>query len=754
MAYIGYFRSLHKNKLYSVTIRKNGDTSTPNEIVLAGSSPFVLQYGENSTPFDPIRNSTATISIVSDHYFEDVLPNKSMDTEVILRNESDNKNVWIGYLTPKIYSQPYENCLEVIQLEASDCVSILQYFDYSTEGNRGITTFKDIIIRIIDNTLLKGFYWPLTKKVNNTIVYPDQLKISEMNFYTSDTDEAWDGQKVLEEMCKYLGMTAVQVGEYLYFADFTALNNADRFQFVPYLKATNYGRGSGVYSGVKRTITPKDVVGNGENISFEPIYNKFVVKDSFYTCEDFISNIFDDNLLTNRNGEFFASVEVPSNSTRATYPWGSTWFHQKYVNEEDDTIYRYFYRLYDHKDYESVYRIDGDLTEINPIDKLNTSDITKNYVGGTIVDFGRVKKDYVNDAYQMIIANKIDWQRYLCINQLGEGWLNIGHGSSYAPSRPNDNMVIFRLKPGSTGEVMMDGANSYLIINFKLLFTKYQKRNYINPDWTKDVVDMSSWEGGLYMETCGKMAFRLGISGKYWNGKSWQTEPCSFDITCTRDEEQYAYIMEEKEVLNNISWELNIDEEGYKIPLDGVDTAGEIVFDFFLPQLQIITNFDGLENTKYNGYCWIRDFSIKTATIGQDKEVEESDVVYENIIDEDNVNTMSDIDVKFTTSVANTKPSYSNVLYYNNGKNTFLKEIKETGLNGEAQAPEENIIQRYYQQYSTPTKRLIYAFPVEFGVFDKYYGMDVDNPNVGYVSLGSEIDFAADRQEITLVEKK
>ena len=754
MAYIGYFRSLHKNKLYSVTIRKNGDTSTPNEIVLAGSSPFVLRYEENSTPFDPIRNSTATISIVSDHYFEDVLPNKSMDTEVILRNESDNKNVWIGYLTPKIYSQPYENCLEVIQLEASDCVSILQYFDYSTEGNRGITTFKDIIIRIIDNTLLKGFYWPLTKKVNNTIVYPDQLKISEMNFFTSDTDEAWDGQKVLEEMCKYLGMTAVQVGEYLYFADFTALNNADRFQFVPYLKATNYGRGSGVYSGVKRTITPKDVVGNGENISFEPIYNKFVVKDSFYTCEDFIANIFDDNLLTNRNGEFFASVEVPSNSTRATYPWGSTWFHQKYVNDEDDTIYRYFYRLYDHKDYESVYRIDGDLTEINPIDKLNTSDITKNYVGGTIVDFGRVKKDYVNDAYQMIIANKIDWQRYLCINQLGEGWLNIGNGLSYAPSRPNDNMVIFRLKPGSTGEVMMDGANSYLIINFKLLFTKYQKRNYINPDWTKDVVKMSSWESGTYIEACGKMAFRLGIGGKYWNGKSWQTTPCSFDITCTRDEDQYAYIMDEKEVLNNVSWELNIDEQGYKIPLDGVDTAGEIVFDFFLPQLQIITNFDGLENTKYNGYCWIRDFSIKTATIGQDKEVEESDVVYENIIDEDNVNTMSDIDVKFTTSVANTKPSYSNVLYYNNGKNTFLKEIKETGLNGEAQVPEENIIQRYYQQYSTPTKKLIYAFPVEFGVFDKYYGMDVDNPNVGYVSLGSEIDFAADRQEITLVEKK
>jgi hypothetical protein len=754
MAYIGYFRSLHKNKLYSVTIRKSGDTSTPKEIVLAGSSPFVLRYEENSTPFDPIRNSTATISIVSDHYFEDVLPNKSMDTEVILRNESDDKIVWVGYLTPKIYSQPYENCLEVIQLEASDCVSILQYFEYLPEGNRGITTFKDIIIKIIDDTLLKGFYWPLTKKVDNTNVYPDQLKISEMNFFTSDTDEAWDGQEVLKEMCKYLGMTAVQVGEYLYFADFTALNNADRFSFVPYLKATDYGQGSSVYSGVKRTITPKDVVGNGENISFEPIYNKFVVKDSFYTCEEFITNIFEDKLLTNRNGEFFSSIEIPSNSTRATYPWGSTWFHQKYVNDEDDTIYLYFHRLYDHKDYESVYRFDTNLTQVYPVAKMNTSAITTDYVGATIVDFGRVRKDYVNDAYQMIIANKVDWERYLCINQLGEGWLNTGFGSKYAPARPTDNMVIFRLKPGSTGAVMMDGANSYLIINFKLLFTKYQQRNYINPDWTKDVVNMSSWESGTLIEACGRMAFRLGIGGKYWNGTSWQSTPCSFDITCTRDEDQYAYIMDEKEVLNNVSWQLNIDEQGYKIPLNGVDTAGELVFDFFLPQLQIITDFDGLEDTKYNGYCWIRDFSIKTATIGQDQEVEESDVVYENIIDEDNVNTMSDIDVKFTTSVSNTKPSYSNVLYYKNGKNTFLKQVKETGLNGEAQAPEENIIQRYYQQYSTPTKRLNYAFPVEFGIFDKYYGMDVDNPNVGYVSLGTEIDFAADRQEITLVEKK
>jgi hypothetical protein len=751
MAYIGYFRSLHKNKLYSVTIKKKSDTTEPIEITMAGENPFVVRYENNDTPFEPIRNSTATISVVSDHYFEDVLPNKAMETEVILKDETTLEKIWVGYLTPKVYSQPYENCLETIELEASDCLSVIQYGDYLSEGNRGIITFKDVIVRCIDSTMLKGFYWPLTKKVDGSYVYPTELKISEMNFYSSDTDEPWNSQDVIKEMCSYLGMTAIQKGEYLYFADYTALNNADRYTFASYLKNVNYAQGSSVYSGEKRKITNKEILGSGGSIDFDPVYNKFTVKDNFYACEEFISNIFQDNLLTNRGGDFFSSIEIDAFTTKATYPWGTKWFNQKYTEDEDDTKYLYFHRLYDHKDYESIYRYDNTLSKTQPTSDLNTGKITQDYVGGTIMDFGRVKKEYVNEAYQTIISNQIDWERYLCINLLGEGWWI--YNNNYVPKGPQDNMVIFRLKEGSTGQVLMN-SNSYLIINYKLLFTKYKLRNYINPDWTTDTANMSAWESGTQIESSGKMAFRLGIGGKYWNGSSWQTSPCTFSITCAREEDEYAYFNEEKGVLNNVSWELNIDEEGYKIPLEGVDTAGELVFDFFLPSIQLITDYDDLEPTNYNGYCWIKDFSIKTATIGQDKQVEESDVVYENVIDSENVNSMSEITLKFTTSVPNSKPSYSNVLFFKNNTNTFLEDVKEDGLDGDAQKAEENIIQRYYQQYSTPTKKLSYHLSIDCGLFDKYYGVDVDNPDTGYVQLGTEINYATDTQEIILIEKK
>lgn len=750
MAYIGYFRSLQTDILYSVTLKKADDTSTPTEITLAGTSPFVVRYEESSTPFEGIRNSTATINIISDNYFEDILPSAPRETEVILKDETNGVNKWIGYLTSKVYSQPYENCLESIQLEASDCISSMQYIDYESKQNRGIITFKDLIINIIDDTLLQGFYWPKTKQFKSNYLYPEDIAISEKNFFSSDTDEPWDCQEIIKQMCTYLGMTAIQSGEYLYFGDYTALNHADKFQFAFFPKATDYAESTSKYSGVGIRVTEDDIMGNGENISFEPIVNKITVKDNFYTCDYFISNIFDDNLLTNRGSEFFSSFEVPAVTPAATFPCGTGFFSQKYVSEEPDDNYLYFHRLYDHSDYESVYRNKGNLTRVYPTGYWNTRYVTKDYVGGTIMDLGIVKKDYVDDLHQTIIANAIDWERYICICQLGNGWLPLG---GYAPNYPQDNMVIFKTKDGTTGQVLMEGANSYLIIDYKILFTRYQDRNYINPDWSSEETKMSWILTGTEIRVSGNLVFRLCIGGQYWNGESWQDTSCVFAIPCGK-EEAVAYINTERSVLNNVSWDLNINEEGYKIPLAGIDTSGEIIFEMFLPNLQTITDYNGLTPTKYNGYCWVKDLVIKTATIGQDAEVEESDVVYENIIDDNNVNEVSEIGLKFTTSVPFTRPSYSNVIYKNGTKNTFLTTITEEGLSSIAQKPEENIIERYYQQYSTPTKKLSYKLNLDFGVFDKLYGLDMENPDTGYVTLGGEIDYATDTQEITLIEKK
>lgn len=791
MSYIGYFKSLQTNNLFSVTIKKTDDISTPKEVTLTGDQPFVVRMEESETAFDGIRTSTATIRLVADQYFEDILPNKAQETEVILKNEDTNTIEWIGYLTPRLYSQGYEKCIEEIELEAADVLSSTQYVDFTTNTGRGFTKFKDLIVNIFDKTGIKGFYWPLTKSYNNnhqlTLILPDMLKISSMNFYTNDTDEPWTEQEILQEMCVYMGMTCVQYKDYIYFVDYTALSNSDSVRYAYYPKAADWVRSSDKMIGQKQTISQEDIYGNGQTISFDPIYNKFAVKDNFYTCEDFISNIFDDEHLINRNGDFYADFIVsppaydPDTNSRVssapTYPWKSEWFKQKYVKDADDADYVFFHRLYDHKDYESIYRTPSgdtktpDLDVVNPIDGEKASaNITRNYIGGTILDLGVVKKDYINEAQQTVVANKVDWERYLCISQCGYGWDKSSVFSEYLPVGPQDNMTVFRLKPGTYGQVYLGDVKSYLIIDYKLLFTKYKARPYINPEWTDRSFDASSW-GPYHMEgwAAGRLAFKLGIGGKYWNGYNWSDTESTFIIDNTREEDEYAYIMKEKEVLNTVSWTLNLGEEGYIIPLEGIDTAGEIDFAIYLPNIQLISDFNHLPPTKYNGYAWIKDLSIKTAVYGQaiessDEETEEgtgtnqkiseNDVVYENVIDTDFVNEMSDIEVKFTTLTEMSKPSYSNVVVEINGNNTALKIVKETGLTGTNQVPEENIIERYYNQYSTPTKKLSYTIDNNYTPFDKFYGVDVDNPDMGYIMLGCEIDYSRDTLEITLLQKK
>ena len=85
----------------------------------------------------------------------------------------------------------------------------------------------------------------------------------------------------------------------------------------------------------------------------------------------------------------------------------------------------------------------------------------------------------------------------------------------------------------------------------------------------------------------------------------------------------------------------------------------------------------------------------------------------------------------------------------------MLEAIKEDALNGIAQKPEENIIEKYVKQYSTPTKK-IQATQVLSGIepFTKIYGADVDNPEDAYVVLGGTIDYRDERQTITMLQLK
>lgn len=393
----GYFAARPDCTQYQVDIY-NDSTAPVEEITMAGSSPFVVTYDTSNTPFEPIRFSRASISVVADEKFLDVFSSEAQGTTVVLRK--NNEIEWFGYLTTNLLNMPEDSCgAETFTLEAQDALSTLESFDYALIGEyKSIVSFKNIIreIAIRCGGGLKYFYWERSASKTETIdgikwngYTPEQLFISEQNFFSSDTDEPWNLRQVLEEMCRYLGYTAIQYKNSLYFFDFQNHAN-DTWAGETYDGLISAYRWTGPNYSSRAAVNVQGVAlgyllnqdlirGTGADISLEPVYNKVQVKDSFYEIDHFIPDLYEDNLLTNKLGDFWRCNQVGNSKT------------YKYINkkgkpakeEKSESEHVYYIRRFNHENYTSIYR-DPDTLEEVPEPEMD---------GYTIVQISNTSKD-------------------------------------------------------------------------------------------------------------------------------------------------------------------------------------------------------------------------------------------------------------------------------------------------------------------------------------------------------------------------
>lgn len=739
--FIAYFKSID-DKDFSVRLISDNTSTTFKEIVLAGDSPFIVNYAGGDTLYEPVKTSTATIKIVSNHYLEHILSPYAHGTKVELLE--GNKLVWVGYLTPKIYDQSWVNEFEEIDLEAADCLSSLQYFDYEELNSKGLVSFKQILDFIVDKCeAISGYYWPQSKRLDDVYLTPSDLGVYEKNFFTNDTDEPWKCDEVLFEICQFLGLTCVQSFDRLYFLDYDDFmsQTITNSKYDYYAGDTTYS--SYWYMGDNLVNVDADTFrGNDGSISFQPIYNKVIVKDNMYNCEELFPAIFDDKYLTNINGEFYHAVEAEPLSEYASYPYGSSWGNQKYVNEETpDTKYRYFLRIYDHKWWETVY--DGQYTLYGG----DAVQLLMNILQGRIVDHGIVAKNTYENG-QMIIPNTVDYTRYVCIP------------TKHTDANQNTGKVVLRLKDGFKMPCMVT-KDSYLLVQSSVLFERHNGRPYINPDWTSSQAKIRLPANSSSYDRIAWPRYRLTIGDKAWSGfhKKWvelDNYHNYFEPAMEWQQDDMDYWNTEMNILNQVSWETNINEPGYLIPLADVDLSEEIYFEILCPAPSNYGVKDGeYFMMKYNAYCWIKDLVVKIVEKGQDVDKQDNDIVYENVVDEDSISELGEFTFKLTTHNENTKPSYSNVIYLSDEGNTFLTTIVDRGLSSAEQNAEENCIERYVNQYNTQTRKLSLTLTTEHtsnnynSIITPFTCMDIT-----YIPIGTEIDYAMAKEHITMIEKK
>ena len=362
---IGYFGGKPDCNQFSVKIIADPSSDVFEEIYLAGSRPFVVTYDVSKTPFEPIRYSRASISVVASEKFFDVFSEEAQGTQVIL--EKDGAVEWVGFLTSNLLNMPNDSCgWDTFTLEAQDCLSTLKNYDYQPVSSaKTIVSFEQVLGQIADKCgLIQDMYIDRNLQTSGgTPVRVKNLTISEQNFFSSDTDETWSLDDVLEEICRYCGYTAMQYKNSLYLHDLQMYSTTEwsgstaeiESTCDKYKKSNHWSTATGgtfINLGTGLTLNQGLIRGSNSDIGLETLYNKIQVRDSFYEIDHFIPDMWEDANLTNRQGDFWKCNEV-SYGGKLKFINKAGWEKEEEKSEGDHV---YYIRKFDHKYYESVYR--------------------------------------------------------------------------------------------------------------------------------------------------------------------------------------------------------------------------------------------------------------------------------------------------------------------------------------------------------------------------------------------------------------
>lgn len=236
------------------------------------------------------------------------------------------------------------------------------------------------------------------------------------------------------------------------------------------------------------------------------------------------------------------------------------------------------------------------------------------------------------------------------------------------------------------------------------------------------------------------LKLQISIGDKYWNGTSWQTGECTFELNFHKDMIDVSNPIgdHEDETFNLYSWmkpvyntdpAMNIDNKNrYVLPITPEDNLfGKLKVVVFTPYIHTSADelFDhGIEthgswgggSTTY----WVKEMRIdrlpqhifmkdlevtyvySTEDVGSDKEEDDDDIVYTNVINESYVEEFDDIELKINTQRDN-KPQSRSYLLNGLDNNNYLHDVN-CPATGHSYRPEEHLIEKYYNHYATPKK--------------------------------------------------
>ena len=781
MRYRGYFTNLD-GTLYRLEIYKSGSTDKWQEVKLTYEEPFVARWEAADNPFAPSRISTATINIVHNTYMQDVFPSKATDTIVKLYKDRSNTIVWQGYLKANVYDMGFELENEEISLEASDGLAQLQYLNYkcindsSTWEGASMASAFAILKNMLLKVGIKEVAWHRCKTdAASNYLYLTDFIMSEKNFFSSDNNEPWKCNEVLDEICKYVGVTAIQQGERVYLIDFSEYKNTSSITF----RVDDLTSSTGNYYMSSLNVeayadTPEAYMLNGADISFYPVYNKATVKASLYIPEFILPDIFtdDENQYSYRLGDSSKVIMAK----RPVTPWKYTDKKGDEQTDGDDAAADFPIKLLDYKGWESHYYSGGSYKILSEAIYNSESAVT-NYVGGTVIERAQVKgsrkyydvegtPSFERGLFLRCNGEMIEDAEFGYDEWKGDEWrTQVSGRCQYVIS--GSTLDKYQEMFTSFGDYRLacpaDSADTYMVLNVSAMWERYPQP-YVNNEWSSDATGYFSTNIHTYQYPP-VLNFMLQCGSQYYNGKEWQSSRCGFRVPMEHNTEEkkrnsITYDANtgnnwngEKKSYNNILWLNWSTDKGFKISLKGLtDRSGKLYLSFLTPNTLVgfrndtkdVKDVYKQKGYSIDGAVWITDFSLTMARDGNP--AEDKDITYENVIDDENLNALDEEEFKINTAVYGSKPSYSFVMNTSGG---YFDLYKQWATSYQYLCPEEQWIAKQVEHFSVPRRQIsltlsdsIYPFArIKEGWTGKEYAV-----------MGTEVDYSNGRQTITMKE--
>lgn len=458
----------YKNTAYDVKVYIEGYVGQVTEL-LGARSTFTVEGNDENFVYEPIRSSTATLTLLGSDLLLDLFSINNQYAPVKLFK--GDKLMWTGYIVPEQFTQPYKPTPDNISIDCISAIGTLENIRYKQQNEDAFIKAIDLLRYILKsaNGGYEKIYIPHVYAsseydyLENRFLFED-LILAEENFISEENYL----NEVLEYLCRFLGWSLYDYEGSLYFVD----PDWDGEYHA-------YNEGLTEYD----TVYPNEVLlqnigfaGSNHTIDIEKGYNKATVKAINNAPESMIDEEPYDSLA-----DLFGKRSVDGKITDVDSEWK-----------------RYILKTYKPVVWEpKIYDAAGGEIEINADNDPNTGNL-KNF-GSSIAKISECN-GHIEDGVFVPDVSEYSWENaVVCrINSL----------RSYEDKYWSLSDPLLLIKGGSLLYVYGAICLSFSLGIYNTTY-EYQLEN-------------REFEEGKYAPV-----FQLRIGNWYWNGTSWTMDSSS-----------------------------------------------------------------------------------------------------------------------------------------------------------------------------------------------------------------------------------